>query len=427
MSWASARRDGRRRTRCRCPRRARDHRCRSTGRPRRRRPDPTTASASGSGVRPLATGVGCSDADRAVQPRPHLGRHVVAAVDDRRRPRIGAARLGLLVVGEGQHPQREDLVDLGRVVEVAGALGRDLGVVVEDDRRRQHHVAVADEHRERAVVRAARRPRPARRRGGSSSDTKMPSSTASRCARRRASGGSTSSRGRVGRRDQSVTFSTSTTTFRRAPSAVGPVRARARSVDRLAPAHDAPDRRSPSAARSYVSTSLAGGKPERCSRARVERGEQRSRRCRPRARPPRPTAQDRCRRRRAGRLGEAVSRRPRRLDGAPLHLEAPHPHGERAASRRGRRCTRCASSTARSRRLGVRAWREHAELPAHLVLRAPTRGTGRARSPRTAPRRRRRVRAANRSMAGDGHAPSSPASLRSRSTAWSQVGSARRP
>ena len=30
-----------------------------------------------------------------------------------------AAGLGLLLVGQGEHAQREDLVDLGRVVEVA--------------------------------------------------------------------------------------------------------------------------------------------------------------------------------------------------------------------------------------------------------------------------------------------------------------------
>ena len=63
-------------------------------------------------------------ADGAVQPLPDLGRHVVAAVDDGRRPGVGAARLGLLVVGEREDPQGEDLVDLGGVEQVARALRR---------------------------------------------------------------------------------------------------------------------------------------------------------------------------------------------------------------------------------------------------------------------------------------------------------------
>ena len=73
-------------------------------------------------------------AHRAVQARPHVGLHVVDAVDDRGGTRIGRARFRLLLVGQREHPEREDLVDLGRVVERAVALGRDFGVVVEDDR-----------------------------------------------------------------------------------------------------------------------------------------------------------------------------------------------------------------------------------------------------------------------------------------------------
>ena len=91
-----------------------------------------------------------------MEPSPQLGRHVVAAVDDGGGPRIGAACLRLLVVGQGQHAEREDLVDLGRVVQIAGALGSDLRLVVEDDRRREHDVATTDEHGERAVVHATR-------------------------------------------------------------------------------------------------------------------------------------------------------------------------------------------------------------------------------------------------------------------------------
>ena len=79
----------------------------------------------------------------------------------RHRSTMAAARASvprassLLLVGQREHPEGQDLVDLGGVAQVARALGGDLRVVVEDDRRRQHHVvrgAVADEHRERAVA-----------------------------------------------------------------------------------------------------------------------------------------------------------------------------------------------------------------------------------------------------------------------------------
>ena len=62
---------------------------------------------------------GSIDRTRAVQALPHFGRHVVDAVDDRRRVRVGAARFGLLVVGQGQHAEGEDLVDLGGVEQIA--------------------------------------------------------------------------------------------------------------------------------------------------------------------------------------------------------------------------------------------------------------------------------------------------------------------
>src|SRR5918998_3295231 len=64
-------------------------------------------------------------------------------------PRIGGAHLFLLLVGEVQDVQDEHLVDLGPVEQVAGALRRYLGVIVEDDRGREHRVPVAfltDEH-----------------------------------------------------------------------------------------------------------------------------------------------------------------------------------------------------------------------------------------------------------------------------------------
>ena len=93
---------------------------------------------------------------RAVQRRHHVVGHRVAAIDDRRRPRIGRPRLGLLVVGHRLHAQRQHLVDLGAVEEVADALGGDGRVVVEDHRRGEHEVAPrrrSDEHRPAAVLR----------------------------------------------------------------------------------------------------------------------------------------------------------------------------------------------------------------------------------------------------------------------------------
>ena len=80
----------------------------------------------------------CPDgAHLAVQAGEHLRREPLDPVDDRGGPRVGAAGQPLLVVGEREDPQGEDLVDLGGVAHVARALGRDGGVVVQDDRRRQ--------------------------------------------------------------------------------------------------------------------------------------------------------------------------------------------------------------------------------------------------------------------------------------------------
>ena len=91
-----------------------------------------------------------------MQAGPRLRRHVVAAGHDLRCPWVGAACLGLLVVGQRQHPEGEDLVDLGGVAQVTGALRGDLRMVVEDDRRGQHEIIRrADEHREGAVVGAS--------------------------------------------------------------------------------------------------------------------------------------------------------------------------------------------------------------------------------------------------------------------------------
>ena len=103
------------------------------------------ARSGGAGGSPVLDAVGhrAQRAHRAVQPGEHLLGQGVDPVHDRLGPRVGGPRLALLLVGEGQRAQREDLVDLARVVQVAGALGRDAGVVVHDDRRGQHDVPPA--------------------------------------------------------------------------------------------------------------------------------------------------------------------------------------------------------------------------------------------------------------------------------------------
>lgn len=73
----------------------------------------------------------------------NLGRHRVRQLDHGGRPLVGTPGLAFLLVGEGRGAQREDLVDLGGVVERAGALRRDGRMVLQDDRRGQHEVGAA--------------------------------------------------------------------------------------------------------------------------------------------------------------------------------------------------------------------------------------------------------------------------------------------
>ena len=109
-----------------------------------------------------------------------------------------------------EHAQRQDLVDLRRVEEVARALGRDRRMVVEDDRRREHHgVGLVDEHRPGALVVARRERRPPRPRADrAGTGTRRPRPRAA-CAPRRASGAPSSSLDAPGC-DQLVVFSTVT-------------------------------------------------------------------------------------------------------------------------------------------------------------------------------------------------------------------------
>ena len=65
----------------------------------------------------------------------------LGALEDLARARVGGAHLGLLLVGQAEDVEGQQLVDLPAVEQVAGALGRDPRVVGEDDRRGQQRVA----------------------------------------------------------------------------------------------------------------------------------------------------------------------------------------------------------------------------------------------------------------------------------------------
>src|SRR5918911_499387 len=96
-------------------------------------------------------------ADGPVEPHQLRLRERLGPVEDLARPRIRLAHLPLLLVGEREDVQDQQLVDLAAVEEVARALGRDLRVVGENDRRAEHGAPVArlaDEHRPDADVAA---------------------------------------------------------------------------------------------------------------------------------------------------------------------------------------------------------------------------------------------------------------------------------
>src|SRR5215208_3907561 len=70
--------------------------------------------------------------DGPVQVHEFLRREGFASLQDLARPRVGGAHLFFLLVREGENVQNKQLVYLSPVEQVAGALGGDLGVVVED-------------------------------------------------------------------------------------------------------------------------------------------------------------------------------------------------------------------------------------------------------------------------------------------------------
>ncbi len=119
---------------------------------------------------------------------------------------VGRRGLSLLEVGQRQDPKREDLVDLGRVEEIAGALGGDLRVVVEDDRRGEHVTAGsarAEQHWKDSLV--ATLPNGlAEASGGSSNETKVPPETPNRAWAAPSVAGSAPSRSRLGTRSCSL-------------------------------------------------------------------------------------------------------------------------------------------------------------------------------------------------------------------------------
>ena len=72
---------------------------------------------------------------------------------------VGFAHLALLFVGQRHDAQGKDLVDLGSVEQIAGALRGNLRIVVQNDGRCQHGVTlawVAHQHRPHADVLALR-------------------------------------------------------------------------------------------------------------------------------------------------------------------------------------------------------------------------------------------------------------------------------
>ena len=251
------------------------------------------------------------------------------------------------------------------------------------------------------------------------------------CAPRRASAASPRHAARRAR-DQSVSFSTVDRDLQEHAQAVGPLGARRAATRRPARSGGGSGRHS---CRRRVAKLLDRVRavergPDRACRV-GRAGTARAAGGRSRARPPRPTA----------RSADAVDlelvdlgevRPPRRTAHASTVRRCTwrhaHPHASAAVGAGIDDALGAARRALGAVGLGV-ATRERARRTASASgSSAPTRGTGRARSPRRAPRRRRRapwpVTEIGRSEPS-AHAPSSPASFSSRSTTWSHVGSAR--
>ena len=115
-------------------------------------------------------------------------RQRLGALEDLARARVGVAHLGLLLVGQREDVQGQQLVDLAAVEQVAGALGRDPRVVLEDDRRGEQRAAVVGSTTAPATCPRCGSPaRPRSASGGSVSETKRPPPRAARRASSRTS------------------------------------------------------------------------------------------------------------------------------------------------------------------------------------------------------------------------------------------------
>src|SRR5262245_40227894 len=83
-----------------------------------------------------------------------VARQLLRSLQQRACPFIAFQRL-LFGIGKGQNAQGQQLVDLSAVEKVAGALGGDLGEIVQNDRRGQDEIlqgAVADQNGPGATV-----------------------------------------------------------------------------------------------------------------------------------------------------------------------------------------------------------------------------------------------------------------------------------
>src|SRR5690242_17459942 len=78
--------------------------------------------------------------DHSVQPQELLGRERLTALQHLARSWIGVSHLAPLLIGEREHVEHEELIDLTRVEEIARALRCDARIVVQDDRRGEHRV-----------------------------------------------------------------------------------------------------------------------------------------------------------------------------------------------------------------------------------------------------------------------------------------------
>jgi hypothetical protein len=61
--------------------------------------------------------------------------------DDLARAFVGGCRFALLPIGHRHDAKRQQLVNLGRIEEIARAFGSNHRVVVQNNRRRQHQIA----------------------------------------------------------------------------------------------------------------------------------------------------------------------------------------------------------------------------------------------------------------------------------------------